>query len=427
MGRNDIVIRNATTMEHQDTVDIAIRGGRIDRIGTIADGGRTTIDADGQFVSPGLVDAHKHIDRALAAQGGDEPVGNDGAFEWERISTNERDYYANISVEELTHKSVRNLEMAVSHGSTYVRSHLSVDDGVRKTDNVRAAVEARNQTADIVELQLVPGWAGDSIDDGWSIIEEAIDMAKSDDVHNPVLLGGSDPASRFGDLEGTLSRWFSTASDHGIGLDLHINEPGMLGGFTLQRLMDYIEEYEYGGRVTATHAYGLAEMPAWRATELIESAAAVDLGIITCYNSVRHGMPMQSLLSQEGLAFAHGTDNDRDFVLPHGNANQVEALLVLINKLHGMAELNDPDDEYRWLESNAGLERLWSMATYGGARVLGIEDSYGIEEGNPANIAIFDSPSPQWTIIDNDDPTHVIKDGRVVARNGELLQSFRAV
>ena len=421
----DIVIKNAATIEHNNNVDIAVINDQIERIDSDIQEGNTMIDATDSFVSPGLVDPHKHIDRALAGVGDDKPAGNDSAFDWQQIISNEREYYSNLSVDELANKSVRNLQMAVSHGSTYVRSHLSVDNDVLGVDNVRAAVKARERASDLVDLQLVPGWQPNSIDDSWSIMEEAITIAKSDDIYNSTLLGGSDPASAFGDIEGTLEQWFSTASEYDIGIDLHINEPGMLGSFTIQRLMDYINIFDYHGDVTATHAYGLAEMPEWRAKELIERAADVGLGIITCYNSVRPGMPMQLLLTQEGLSFAHGTDNDRDFVLPYGNANQVEAQLMLVNKLHGTPQWKDPESDYRWLESNTGLEQLWSMVTYAGAEILGIENEYGIEEGNPANIAIFDSPSPQWAIIDNNDPTHVIKDGRIVAKNGEVLPDFQ--
>jgi cytosine/adenosine deaminase-related metal-dependent hydrolase len=425
MVRHDVVIKNAKTLEYKDLVDIAIQDGQIEQIGSVSADSDTVIDTKGNFVSPGLVDAHKHIDRALAAVGDDTPAGNNGAFDWQRSVSNEREYYSKISIDELASKSVQNLQMAVSHGSTYVRSHLCVDDDIFGLDNVQAAVEARKRTVDLVDLQLVPGWQSDSIDSGWSTMEEAISIAKSDDIHNSVLLGGSDPASKFGDLEGTIKKWFSTASNHGIGIDVHINEPGMLGSFTLQRLMDYIEKYEYPGDVTATHAYGLAQMPEWRATELIERAADVGLGIITCYNSARPGMPMQSLLTQQGLSFAHGTDNDRDFVLPYGNADQIEAQLMLVNKLHGKPQWKDPESDYRWLESNLGLEKLWSMVTYGGAEVLGIKDEYGLEENNPANIAIFDSQSPQWAIINNEPPTYVLKDGQVVAEGGELLPEAR--
>jgi len=426
MTSYDLLVRDAATVEFDGAVDVGIRDGvieSIESVGSLGGDVGTVIDADGQFVSPGLVDPHKHIDRALAAEGGERPAGNDGPFDMARSLANERDYYAEISTDELRRNCARNLEMAVSHGSTYVRSYVTVDDDVRGLDNVRAAAAAREATSDVVDLQLVAGWRSDDPTPEPSLLREAIDVAKTDAVRNPALLGGSDSGNA-DDLDATIGRWFEIATDAGVGIDLHVNTPGMLGGFTLDRLMDRIEAHGYGGRVAATHGYGLAQMPDWRAEELIDRAAAVGLAFTTCYNSVRHGMPLRRMLTRDGLAVGHGTDNDRDFVLPHGNASQLEAMLVLINKCHGAAELAGPDTAYRWLESNEGLRRLWSTVTYGGASVMGIADEYGIAEGNPANLAVFESASPEWAIVDGDDPSHVIKDGRVVARDGNVLPEF---
>jgi len=423
MAGYDLLVRDAATLEFDGAVDIGIRDGVIESIGSIGDDAGTVIDAGGAFVSPGLVDPHKHIDRALAAEDGERPAGNDGPFDMARSLANERDYYADRSTDDLRRNCARDLEMAVSHGSTYVRSYVTVDDDVRGLDNVRAAVAAREATSALVDLQLVAGWRSDGPAEDPALLREAIELARTDAVRNPALLGGSDSGNT-DDLDATIERWFDVATGAGVGIDLHVNTPGMLGGFTLDRLMDRIEAHDYGGRVTATHAYGLAQVPDWRAAELIDRAASVGLSVTTCYNSVRHGMPLKELLTHDGIAVGHGTDNDRDFVLPHGNANQLEAMLVLVNKLHGAAELAGPGAEYRWLESNEGLRSLWSMVTYGGARVTGIADEYGIAEGNPANLAVFESASPEWAIVDGDDPSYVIKDGRVVARDGTVLPAF---
>ena len=45
--------------------DVAIQDGRIEAIGKVTGGGRRTIDADGQVVAPGFIDAHTHYDAQL--------------------------------------------------------------------------------------------------------------------------------------------------------------------------------------------------------------------------------------------------------------------------------------------------------------------------------------------------------------------------
>jgi N-acyl-D-amino-acid deacylase len=63
---HDIVITNATIVDGSGGPrrhgDVAIDGDRITAVGTVADGGRRVIDADGRIVTPGWVDVHTHYD-----------------------------------------------------------------------------------------------------------------------------------------------------------------------------------------------------------------------------------------------------------------------------------------------------------------------------------------------------------------------------
>ena len=62
----DILIRNGTIVDGSGLpryrADIGIAGGRIACIGTPQDSGREIIDAEGQVVAPGFIDAHTHMD-----------------------------------------------------------------------------------------------------------------------------------------------------------------------------------------------------------------------------------------------------------------------------------------------------------------------------------------------------------------------------
>lgn len=63
----DLVIRNAQVVTASDlfTCDIGIRGGRIVQMGLDLPGGAEEIDAAGQVVTPGGVDAHCHLDQPM--------------------------------------------------------------------------------------------------------------------------------------------------------------------------------------------------------------------------------------------------------------------------------------------------------------------------------------------------------------------------
>src|ERR1700693_665295 len=62
----DLIIRNGTIVDGSGMPryksDVAIEGGKIAAIGKIRENARETSDADGHIVSPGLVDAHTHMD-----------------------------------------------------------------------------------------------------------------------------------------------------------------------------------------------------------------------------------------------------------------------------------------------------------------------------------------------------------------------------
>ena len=62
----DIVIRNGTIVDGLGgkpvTGDVALRDGRIERVGQVSGRGREEIDATGLLVTPGFVDIHTHFD-----------------------------------------------------------------------------------------------------------------------------------------------------------------------------------------------------------------------------------------------------------------------------------------------------------------------------------------------------------------------------
>jgi len=76
----DLIIRNGTVIDGSGLprfrADVGVAGGKIAAIGRIRDQAREVIDADGQIVAPGFIDAHTHMD----AQVFWDPIGTSSCW-----------------------------------------------------------------------------------------------------------------------------------------------------------------------------------------------------------------------------------------------------------------------------------------------------------------------------------------------------------
>ncbi|HLW70995.1 MAG TPA: amidohydrolase family protein [Candidatus Binataceae bacterium] len=76
----DLIIRNGTVIDGSGLprfrADVGVTGGKIAAIGRIRDQAHEVIDADGQIVAPGFIDAHTHMD----AQVFWDPIGTSSCF-----------------------------------------------------------------------------------------------------------------------------------------------------------------------------------------------------------------------------------------------------------------------------------------------------------------------------------------------------------
>jgi cytosine/adenosine deaminase-related metal-dependent hydrolase len=421
MSTYDIILRNAYLMARDQIVDVAIDDGVITEIDDVVE--RTAdreIQVGGDLVGPGFVDSHMHIDKSFAACGRRHPKGNDSTFDFREIMPREEEYFAEVTVDEITENALKDIEMAVTAGTTYIRTHVAVNHETFGLQNVEAVTRARDVAAHLIDMQIVPAARHIPSEESKQILHDAIDLASGSESQEPALVGGSDPAGANKDIERTLKTWFEVATERDVGLDVHIQDGGTLGGYTLDRLHEYTEANGYEDRVTASHCYCLSHLPDHHLDRLIDQFTESNMNIVTCYQSTRPTMPVRKLI-ESNVTLAHGTDNDRDFVFSHGNADSLEGALIESNKLHGDRTFVE---DYRWFDSNEGLAQLWKMITEQGARALGIEDRYGVSEGNTADLVVFDEPSPQWAIIAQATRRFVLKNGAVVAEDGELLPEY---
>jgi cytosine/adenosine deaminase-related metal-dependent hydrolase len=429
MSSPDIVVRDAYLADRDRIVDIAIGDGTItkivDELGVV---GAREIDANGNLVSPGFVESHIHMDQAYSAEGERFPKYNDMGADTDTYAKRAVDYYGNTPWQTIEDRAVRLGKQAAANGVLNLRTHVNAMSELG-TKSIETILAARERLEDIIDVQIVLITTnGILLDDAEDLVRDGLEMGAD-------LVGGVDPASMNNDIETTIDTWFDIATDYDVEMDPHIHDPTTLGAYVLKRLAEKTMEYNYEGNVTASHCYALADLvnetrgdptqPGFRRNDyksfkyadldnLLPLFQESDMKVTSSYPGSRPGMPYPKLQNMD-IPVSLGSDNIHDFVIRHPSPDPLLACLVNAFKL---------DYSIYTYATNDGLDILWDMATIDGAEVLSIEDQYGVEEGNPANLVVLDQPSPQWAIIKQAERSHVIKDGQVVAERGNIVSEF---
>lgn len=410
----EILLRNASTMSHSDTVDIAISDGDIVAVEpTITADASRELEARGQFVSPGLFECHLHMDKALVAAGERTPQRNDAPPTLDDIIETNREYFGSVTASEVAGNATRVTERGVTDGVVFYRSQTYTGGSAGSTA-VEGLLEAKQAVSAIADLQVV-AFPQDGIQYGENEqqIRAALDRGAD-------LLGGIDPGAQNGQIAETIDLWFDIAGEFDVDIDVHVHEPDTLGMYTMNAIGEAATD-GFDGDVTISHAYALGDANSRETAGLslyeeghIENALdtfeRAGLQFVTCYPSTPPAMPVRELIARDipvGLA----SDNVQTYTDPRQSGNLVHGALVEAYKL-------DPNANSYLV--NEGLRTLWETMTHGAAEVFGVADTYGIEEGTPATLVVFDAPSPEYVIIEQAPARYVFKDGVLVAEDGVL-------
>src|SRR5712664_3824579 len=144
----DLLLRGARLPDRDDLADIAIAGDRIVAVDPVAGRARETIDLGARLVTPGLVESHIHLDKALL---NDRVTATAGTLE-EAIRVTGQAKRA-FTVDDITSRARRVLDLAVRAGTTAMRSHVEVDPIVGLS-GMEAMLALRAQYAPAIDIQL---------------------------------------------------------------------------------------------------------------------------------------------------------------------------------------------------------------------------------------------------------------------------------
>jgi cytosine deaminase len=376
------------TLADGTRADIDVVDGRI--AAAPAPGARV-IELGGALVVPALVDGHIHLDKSFLGTRWRPHVVRDtlaGRIAAEREALREVD--AEMPIIE---RAVLLARRAVAFGTGVLRSHVDVhpEGGLARLE---AVLEARERLRGTCEVQVVAfPQRGVLAAPGTAELLDAAVRAGAD------VVGGLDPASFDGDVEGQLRIVFAVAERHGVRVDIHLHDPGTLGTFQLRRIAWHARERGLQGRVTASHAYslGMVDDDELRAT----AHALAEAGVSVMTNGPgASAMPPVLALRAEGVLVFAGTDNIRDAWWPYGSGDMLERA-SMIGYRQGMY-------------SDAELRVALDLATHASARAIGVAD-YGLQVGARANLVAIDAASAPEAVALPPGRLLVVHDGRIVA------------
>ena len=388
-----LLLREVRRLGGQAT-DILLRDGRIAGP-EAAPNDAPVLEGRGRLLLPGLVEAHTHLDKSLLG------------MKWYKNEVGPRllDKIENERAERVRlpipprRQSARQVALSVGHGSTHIRTHVDVDTecGLAGIEGVMATREAMR---DCCTIQIVAfPQSGLLVRPGTlELLDQA--MALGADV-----VGGLDPCAIDRDPKGHLDAVFGLAEKHGRPVDIHLHEPGELGLFSTELIIERTRTLGMQGRVVISHAFCLGHPDPALVDPVLAALAEAGIAIMSTGAPSRPVPPLKKLAAA-GIVLCAGSDGIRDTWGPYGNADMLERATIL-----GLRNNLRREDE---------LLLALDAVTTGGARAMALE-GYGLEPGDAADMVLIEAETVAEAVAQHPGRRTTIKAGRVVAENGVAL------
>jgi cytosine deaminase len=399
----DLIVRNARLLDGR-LVDLAVQGTRFARIGPSLDlDSANSIDADGRLVTAPLVDCHLHLDASLTAG---RPRFNQSGTLIEGIEV-WGELKPTLSEQDVFDRASQIVRWSAAQGTLWIRAHADVSG--ENEAMVRGLLRVRDELADLCTIQ-VTAFPQDGLyarEGDERRLEEAVRLGVD-------CVGGIphyEPTAELGLRE--VHRVFELAKAHNRRIDIHCDETDDPSSRYLEVMADNTVKSGLTGRVTASHCTAMGSYEPYYSSKLRgflyrsginivvnPYASSLIQGRLDPYPKRRGFAQLKELLA-DGVNVSLGNDVIIDPWYPMGKADLIDAAHLALH--------------FTYMSGREEITEMIRVATERGARTLGVEDEYGIEEGKPADCVIFDAPSPIDVISLRATRRYVVRHGRVIA------------
>lgn len=319
------------------TLDIGIAGGRIAHLAPATDDD-AGVDLDHGQVWPAFAEPHAHLDKGHILPRATNP---DGAH-LSAVRAVAADRAAHWSAEDVRTRFDFALRCAESHGTAAIRTHLD-SQGPQAAITWPIFAALREAWHGRVELQAV----GMIPVSGYATVEGEALAARIAAVGG--LLGGGTrlPDATEQELDAALDALFRLAAQHGLDVDLHVDESGDPMARTLANVARATIRHSFHGRVTCGHCCSLAVQDADHADRVMDLVAAARITVVTlpqvnlflqdrapARTPRWRGVTLLHELRARGVEVLIGGDNCRDPFHAWGDHDPVEVLTDAVRIAH---------------------------------------------------------------------------------------------
>jgi cytosine/creatinine deaminase len=404
----ELLLRKATLPDGQPA-DIGTRGGRIAAIGALTEHpARRTVDCRGCVLTPGLVDAHIHLDKALLSE---RAPSIDGTVTEALQVTAEAK--RGFTVDDIGARARRVLDAAIRAGTTAMRSHVEVDPIVG-LKGLHALLALKREYAPAIDLQLC------------AFAQEGILRSPGTDaLLARALEGGADLIGgcpyNDTDAHAQIDIVFRLARDFDVDVDFHIDffdEPDHLD---VLYVAEQTVRFGWQGRVAAGHVSELAALEPERLDAVATVLKDAGIGVIMLpatdlylmgrkdARNPRRGLAPAKRLLAAGVTVAAATNNILNAFTPMGTGD-----LALMGYLVTTAA-------HMGTESDAAS--VLAMLTEHPARMLRLPD-YGLHVGARADLVLWETERPAEVVTTMAPRRLVVKAGRLSIQHERSCTEF---
>jgi cytosine deaminase len=372
------VFRNARLVRGDKLIlaDLPVQDGRV--VDAVPDGAYET-DLSGQIVLPAFVDLHTHLDKAHLESRHQNP---DGTFEGAIAALYPADPLP-FDEANLRHRANFALCCAHAHGTVALRSQVDSlwPDSERGLSVLHEMAQDWHGRVTI-SLTLLTAAAAMAPGEADGIARSLCGIAALGGVFR-----GADP-----DAATRIATMMRAAADHGLDLDLHVDETLDPASNGLETIADAAIAFGFRGRILCAHACALAAKPLDEADRILDKVARAGIALVSlplCNRYLMDRSPGRTprwragTLVHEararGIPVAFASDNIRDPFHAYGDLDMLDVLREATAALH-----LDHSGSF-WLDA----------VTQGPAALIGLPDCPPLTPGMPADFIVF--PARRWT------------------------------